>query len=375
MLATFATLLAYDAAIVPRAHRQIIGRARTAAAIPDPLLRGHASETIAVDTDNAVAVAALAATAPLRRRRATVELLVAYQLLVDYVDRLGERACAGQVRRSLRLGAALAAVAAPAGAIAIDSLGEDGGYLGALVATCRKRLGRLPAHPLIQLDARRAAERCAHALAHTHAAAHRGSVDDLRRWVATQRAPGGYAWWELAAGANSNLAITALLAAAADPALTRREAAAIAAAYWPHVCVMSTLLDSLVDYEQDIASGNFSFVSHYADRDAIRRGVIRAATNSLAATQTLPHRHTHAMIVCGVAAYYATGATEGTLGAEIAPPLLAALEPLVKPIALALRAQRRLQRTPPAPDAGAAARQGGPAGPARTGASGATAGG
>jgi tetraprenyl-beta-curcumene synthase len=152
----------------------------------------------------------------------------------------------------------------------------------------------------------------------------------------------GYSWWEIAAGGNSNLAILALLAAAADPLTTRQEAAAIASAYWPHVCVISTLLDSLVDYERDATSGDFSFVAHYPERAAARRGLIDAATSSLAATQRLRHSDTHSMIVCGVAGYYAAAATSDTFASEIAPSLLAALRPAVTPVVVALRAQRRL---------------------------------
>ena len=341
MLATLRTLLVYEAAIVPHARREIRRWARIAAKIPDPTLRAHACDAIAVDASNAEAVAAFAAIAPPRLRRTTVELLVTYQLLVDYVDTVGERVCAHQFLRGLQIGMALAAaVATPAAPIDLHALGDDGGYLAGLVTACRTRLQQLPAAAALREHAHVAAVRCAHALAHTHTAAERDSVDDLRRWATEQPAPGGYAWWEIAAGGNSSIAILALLGAAADPATTSRDADAIAATYWPHICVMSTMLDSLIDYERDATSGDFSFVSHYPDHDATRRGVIQAATRSLEATRTLSHRDIHAMIVCGVAGYYATGASRGSLASQIAPSLIAALRPTVTPIAVALRAQR-----------------------------------
>jgi tetraprenyl-beta-curcumene synthase len=344
MLATLRTLIAYEAIIVPHARREIRRWARIAATIPDPTLRAHATDSITVDASNAEAVAAFAALAPRRLRRTTIELLVTYQLLVDYVDTLGERVCAEQLRSGLAIGSALAAaVAVPASPVELDPLGDDGGYLAALVAACRTLLWQLPSAAVIAPQAQVAAVRCGHALAYTHTAAERGSVAELRRWAMAQTDAGDYSWWEIAAGGNSSIAILALLGAAADPLTTRCDADAVAAAYWPHICVVSTMLDSLVDYERDATTGDFSFVSHYPHHSETQHGVIRAAINSLEATRILPHRHTHAMIVCGVAGYYAAGAADGTLGSQIAPSLLTALRPTVTPIVLALRTQRRLR--------------------------------
>ena len=142
-LKTLATLSDYGASIVPRARREIRRWAAVAAAIPDPELRSHATHAIRVDSRNAEAVAALAATSPRRQRRATVELLVTYQLLVDYVDTLGERVCADELQHGLSLGMALvSAVRPPSSPVDLDPLGDDGGYLVALVTSCRGRLSR-----------------------------------------------------------------------------------------------------------------------------------------------------------------------------------------------------------------------------------------
>jgi tetraprenyl-beta-curcumene synthase len=342
-LRTFNTLSNYGVSIVPCARREIRRWAAAAAAIPDPVLRAHATDAIAVDASNAEAVAALAATTPRRQRRTTVKLLVAYQVLVDYVDTVGERVCAHELRRGLEIGKALtAAIAAPASPLRLNPLGDDGGYLVALVAACRVRLWQLHSAAVVEQQAAAAATRCAQALAHSHTAARLGTIDGLRQWATAQPATADYSWWEIAAGGNSSIAILALLAAAADPATTVRDTAAVAAAYWPHICVMSTMLDSLVDYERDATTGDASFVSHYPDPAAVRRGLIRATTRSLAATMPLRSSHTHTMIVCGVAGYYAASATHGSLATRLAPSIVAALGPTATPIILALRVQHRL---------------------------------
>lgn len=353
MLATAKTLIAYRTAIVPHAHREIRRWAHIAAGVPDATLRHHAARAIEVDTGNALAIAALAATAPRRLRRRTVELVVAYQVLVDYIDRLNETVCAGQLLRGLRVGVALSsALAKPGSPIDVDPLGDDGGYLVSLVAACRERLWSLPSAAAIQQQARIAAARCSQALACTHVAAENGTLADVRRWTAKQKSPGEYSWWELAAGGTSNIAVTALLAAASDSETTSADAGAVAAAYWPHICVFSTMLDSLVDYERDVVTGEFSFVSHYAGATAVREGLIRAACLSLAAAASLRHSRIHTMIVCGVASYYAASAAQGSLASSITPSLLAFLGPVTVPIALTLRASDRIRASRGRPVAG-----------------------
>lgn len=341
MLRIIIELVKYEAIIVSQTRREIRKWTAAAAAIPDPLLRETATCAIAVDASNAEAAAAFAVMAPRSLIRLAVELLVAYQILLDYVDALGERICSDRMLRGLTIGMALtAAFARPSTPLALDPLGDDGGYLVALVAVCRSRLWQLPSAAAVEHQAEIAAKRCAQALAYTHTAARRGA-GELRKWTATQPATSGYTWWEIAAGGNSNLAILALLAAAADPGTTSDDAMAVAAAYWPHVCVMSTLLDSLVDYERDAMTDNFSFVSHYPDRAALREGVLRSTARSLAANAALRRRHIHTMIVCGVAGYYAAVATPGSLAARVAPSLLEALGPSATPIVRALRWRHR----------------------------------
>ncbi|HYV14975.1 MAG TPA: DUF2600 family protein [Conexibacter sp.] len=344
MLRTLKALSDYQASILPRARREINRWANVAAAIPDPTLRKYAMDGILLERTNPQAVAALAATAPRRQRRSTIELLVAYQVLLDYLDTAGEQLCADELHRGVAFGMALAAAVSPPGSpIQLDPVGNDGGYLSALVTACRARLWQLPSAAVIAREAEIAAVRCAQGLAHTHTATWHGTNTELRRWTGTQFGTNGYSWWEIAAGTNSNLAVLALLAAAADAKTTHQDALAIASAYWPHVCVLSTLYDSLVDFERDEMTGDFSFISHYPSNAALRFGLIRARRRSLTASTPLRRGHIHKMIICGVAGYYVAFPTRGSLAAQLAPSLLAELDPAGKLIILVLRAQHRVQ--------------------------------
>ena len=336
-LAVLARLIDYEASIVALARREIRRWATAAAAIPDPTLRRLATEAIAVDARNAEAAAAFAVTAPRHLRRTTVELLVAQQLLLDYVDMLGEQIA--DLQCGLVLSSALpATISNPVWTPGFDPF-NDGGYLVALTAICHRRLRQLPSMSAVEQQAEVAATRCAEALAHTHTAARSRDVAELRRWAATQASTQGYAWWEIAAGGNSNLALLALLAAAADPATTHAYASEIASAYWPHVCAMSTLLDSIVDHERDATCVNFSFVSHYPEVGAARDGLIHATRLSLTAVRPLRDSRTHTMIVYGVAGYYAASAAPGSLAAEVAPSVVGQLGHAATPIVVALRAR------------------------------------
>lgn len=345
MCATAAALVGYELLIVPRALREVARWARRAAWTSAPTLRGHATGAIESDADNAIAIAALAVTAPLRRRWQAVALLVAFQVLIDYVDRLGERVCPERIAASVALGRALSsALEPPSAPLGFEPLADDDGYLAALVLACRRLLWRLPAAAVVAPPARAAADRCAHALAYSHHAAATGTTDELRRWTAAQEGAEEYEWWEVAAGGVSNMAVSALLAAAADHATSQHEAAAIAAAYWPHMCVLSTILDSAVDRERDAEGGDISYVSHYPSDAAARAGMIAAATRSLTATRGLRRARTHALIVCGLACHYAASAPPGGFAAQVLPDVVDSLRPTATPIALALRAQRRLLR-------------------------------
>lgn len=126
----------------------------------------------------------------------TTELLVSWQVLIDYVDALGEQAEDDPLAYGQAIGTALAASVDGAPSPAID----DEGHLGALVTVCNRRLDRLPAASAVVRAAADAAVRCSEALAQTHAAANSGDTGPLQRWAQRQHQPTPYAWWEISAG-------------------------------------------------------------------------------------------------------------------------------------------------------------------------------
>jgi tetraprenyl-beta-curcumene synthase len=362
-------LARYTATIVPRARAEISRWQPRAQRIPDPSLRDLALATLGEEHLNAEAAAVFALLAPRGARREVVELLVAWQLMFDYLDTITERDGDEPLRSSLALHRALVeslerpgARDARVGARGAGGAGgrraraeqaarvtpprdaeDDGGYLAELVATCRRRLWALPAAAAIVPAAEREARRCGEAQSHTHAAMLGGELGALRRWAREDRPGLGLQWWESAAAGISSLAVHALLAAAAVPGTTARDAERIARAY-TDICALSTLLDSLVDVDADSRTGNLSYFSQYPSPAAAAGGMRRLAARSAAGVARLPLSRVHRVIVSGLAGFYVSdeGARSNAATLAASDAVLTQLAPAVRPALVLLRARRAL---------------------------------
>jgi tetraprenyl-beta-curcumene synthase len=338
----------YWSSVAPVVRRELRRWERRAGAIANPILRGHALGKLREERFNAEVAATLSTLAPKRLRRRVIAAIVAFQVIYDYLDVLSEQLVVAPLDNGRQLYRAFAAALSP-GESAIDYYRhnpqrDDGGYLDALVATCRAGFHALPAAAIVAPVAQRTAARCGEAQTRTHAIVIEGPAQ-LEGWAANQLPGQRLTWWELAAGcAASVLAVHALIAAAADPRTTQAEALRIDAAYLP-ICALTTLLDSLVDRDADLACGDHAYLSYYADDAAVADRVRAVAREAMAGAQTLRHASHHTMSVSGAAAYYlsAPGA-----GAERARPIsrdvARELKPLIAPIMQIFHAWRLAKR-------------------------------
>jgi len=304
-----ATLWRYGATVLPCARRELRRWERRTRAISDPALHAHACTTLREEDGNAEGAALLALAAPRERRPTVVRLLVAVQVLYDYLDTLSEQAAPDPLAASRLLHGALRAALLEA-PIADWYRGydwaEDGGYLAALVARCRELHAALPARALVAPGLRRALERAGECQSRNHAAM-LGALPtaSLAAWAAALPADGApLRWWELAAAAGSSLALHALLAAAADPRLTPAGAARLEAAYWPWTCALNTLLESVADAHADARSGNHSYVGRYATRDEAVERLAGIAARAAAGVERLPDARHHGGVLTAMASFY-----------------------------------------------------------------------
>ncbi len=253
--------------------------------------------------------AALFAVIPCSRNAQLVRALVAFQVALDYLDTVTERPGTDAQPHGMALHHALVEAVNP-GTPTSDYYRHrpeenDGEYLRALVSSCQSACRALPSLGVVRRQMTRASEGLAvQVLNHVPDPAARDAA--LVTWVRERNGDhcDWLAWFEQTAAASSTLGIYALMASAADPALTSADAARVDAAYHPWTCLLCTLMDSVVDTREDQTSGHHSYVSHYADLGvAIDRicEVLRCALKDL---ESLPNGARHCIIATGMVSMY-----------------------------------------------------------------------
>lgn len=293
----------------PLARREIVHWRRRAAAIPDARLRRVALCTLHREHGNLEGAAAFALLAPLRQRAAVVRAAVAFQTAYDYADSLAEQAEADGTRalhEALR--AALPSCQAEGEQQREITRPDDGGYLQALIATCRSTVATLPSLPTVEPRLLDAIDRTIdyQTLIHRHDSPEAW----LAAWAAQRAVPGAeLAWWETVAACASSLAIFAQLAAAAHPHLSRDDAAAIDRAYFPWIGALHVLLDSLLDLPDDARTGHHSLVAHYQSTAETAQRLDAISATAFAAAANLPRGELHALLAAAMAAFYLVDTT------------------------------------------------------------------
>jgi tetraprenyl-beta-curcumene synthase len=339
----------YWPSVWPLARAQLRRWELRARAIEDPRLRRLALGKLRNEAFNAEVAATLATLAPSEQRERAVEAIVALELLFDYLDGLTERPSADALRDGNSLFRAFTDALDPAAESERDYYREhpeadDGGYLQELSSAVRVAVARLPGAAAIEEPARRSAMRCAEAQIRIHAEPRLGSAQ-LREWAEREAQGTGLPWRELAAGAASSvLAIHALIAAGADHRATRAEALEIEAAYLS-IGVLITVLDSLVDYDEDKRASEPGFIRFYEDRDRLAGSLASVAARAVRQAGALRDGAHHVMTLAGVVAYYTS--TPGARGEQARPVtarLRGELGPVIYPTLMVMHAWRVAKR-------------------------------
>lgn len=316
--------------------------------IPDPRLRRLAVAKLASEHLNAQAAAVFATLVPLRHRRCAARLMVAFQVMYDYLDAVSEQPAADQVANGLALHEALTAAVAPTSPVvdyyAHSSSGrDDGGYLEAIVASCRARLSRMPAAATVRPALARCAVRCGAGQTRTHAVDSAG-VPQLRAWGESLIPASRYRWWEVTAAGASSLALHALFAAAGDGNTTVQDAREVERAYFPSICALSTLLDAFADHGSDRCEGNRNYLDYYVTNTEAVRRLREIAADADHASRQLRRGARHAAIASGISAFYLSAAHAREPGNRAAVShIVEALRPSsIRPLLAILRVKRCL---------------------------------
>jgi tetraprenyl-beta-curcumene synthase len=284
--------------------------------IPDPRIRADAVDVLTRKRGNTDG-AALFWTLVRRRNLGLLRLLVAHELIWDFLDNVSERGAHAGERNGRHLHRAVVESLDPDRPISdyyrYHPWKDDGGYLRALVETCRTCVRHLPSYPLVRSLAIREATRAeVQGLNHETSDARRDRA--LQAWAA-QEFPGQHAevsWFELTATASAPLVIHVLLALAAEPRSSERDVLDTYAVYFPWVSLATVMLDSYADRADDAAAGAHIYFDHY-DNDAhalarLRESIGRSARGAL----RLPNGERHAVLIACMVAMYLSKASVRT---------------------------------------------------------------
>lgn len=344
ILALLSAGIIYWLRIYPCARRELRHWERHACTIPNSTLRAHALQKLTEEHLNPEAAAFFAILGPRRHRTQLVRLMVTYQIMYDYLDAINEQPDSAPLKNGLQLHNALTHAVSPR-ECSTDYYQhhpqhDDGGYLKTLVQTCREILQALPSTSVITPLLIHAADRCGEGQSRNHAVLTEGNTQ-LVDWSTAQAPESGYLWWELAAAGISCLSLHALFAAAATKT-TLEEAERLDTVYFPPICAISALLDSLIDHPHDDGTTNHSFANHYSSSLMAAERFVAITTDASTLICEIPHSRRHKIVLAGIASFYLSAPEAMTKFADpISIRLIDSLGQITTPILAAMRFRRK----------------------------------
>jgi hypothetical protein len=346
--ATFAdSARCYWLEIFPAARRELSEWRRRAGAISEPGLRRDGLLAIESKSGNAEGLAAFAVLAQRTNRQSVIRAVIAYQTALDYLDSLTERTSTPRAEK-LTLNRALE--------VAVDSelsldayrkeiaQRDDAEYLNALVEACRSNLDGLPSYASGRGALRRRARIAAESQAMNHSLLQGAAEEEVADWAHTAAQASnlvgeGLRWWEVVAAAASTPALGALAALAARPGATESDFHDVDSVYFPWVNALNTLLDSLVDLDED--PSNQRHIERYGSPQAAAERVAAIATRAREGVADLADPRRHELILAAMGGYYlADPAAWVGERSEIAAAVQASLGPFARSTLLVHKLRR-----------------------------------
>jgi tetraprenyl-beta-curcumene synthase len=339
----------YWTTVAPIVRSELARWTARATQIEEPRLRSLALLTLQDEGFAAEVAATLATLTPYRRRPTAIRAIVALEVMYDYLDALTEQPSPNPLANGRLLFKAFTDAIEPGADLASDYYrhcpsGTDGGYLTELAATVTSALASLPVTQELAPAMLRAAARCVEAEVLTHAAI-LTDTSGVERWARESADGSGLEWREFLAGAASSvLTVHALIALAGDIGTTTEHAEPIDDVYLA-LGALSTMLDSVVDYEQDAADGRLAYINNYDDRAVLGQRLAFVAREVARRARDAPATAHHLMTLAGVAAYYTSApSARSELACPVTSRVQAELHPLIVPTLAVMRAWRLAKR-------------------------------
>jgi tetraprenyl-beta-curcumene synthase len=348
----------YWTSVFPRVSRELASWRKRAGEIPDPALRTQALEALA-KRGNMEGAAAFATFVPLEQRAAVVRATVAFQTAYNHLDTISEQSGSiGPAEARVLHEALLAAIAClmpgtwSGRGRSVESghdherqihpqKNSENGYLAALVETCQGALSELPSYELAAPAAIRAAERVV-----SFQAFNRRERGDMEHWGRAQTPAGSdLRWWETAASGGSSLGVHVMIAAAAEPGIGCAHVDALERAYSPWIGALHSMLDQLIDVEEDTSSGQPNLIELYGSPVEAAERMALLAGRALECARGLEPKHRHELIVAAMASFY-LAAPEARVGeaAVVTRAVLDVFGRLARPALAIFKTRRTAER-------------------------------
>ncbi len=309
--------------------------------IPDPKIREDALVALEIKRPNTDG-AALFWIITTRRCPSLLRLLVAYEIMADFLDSTIERGAYAGIANGRQLHRALVEAVDVSRPLSdyfrYHPWGDDGGYLSRLVEACRDGCAALPSYEDVRpLLLRAAGLAQVQGLNHELNLALREAI--LKVWAECQcEATAEIGWYEMAGAASAWLTVFALLAIAAEPARAVGETEEVYEAYFPWISLSATLLDSYGDLTADLESEETSFIAYYGPLEVAVERIGEVLLRATVEVRLLRHGARHSVILAAMVAMYLS--KDSVMTADMTPssqqllrsagPLAALLMPVLR---------------------------------------------
>lgn len=275
--------------------------------IPDPELRRQALASIATKRFHCEGGALYSLLAG-RHYREAIQFIVAYQTISDYLDNLCDRSTSQDPDDFRALHESMLQALQPevslTGYYRFRREQDDGGYLLALVQSCRDVLKRLVHYDQGIATLLKLAGLYIDLQVHKHV--HQDDrVPRLQAWFAGhEKDMPPMAWYEFAACTGSTLGIFCIVSQLFNPSTTLLLVEKIRSAYFPWVQGLHILLDYLIDQEEDRNGLDLNFCFYYADDRHLSGRLSHFYRQAQESVAGLPDEKFHRLITRGLLAIY-----------------------------------------------------------------------
>ncbi|MEE9912196.1 MAG: tetraprenyl-beta-curcumene synthase family protein [Deltaproteobacteria bacterium] len=275
--------------------------------IPDPELRRQALASIETKTFHCEGGSLYGLLAGKQYREA-IKFIVAYQTISDYLDNLCDRSTSQDPDDFRALHESMIQALTPEAPLTayyrFRQEHDDGGYLAALVQTCRDVLGHLSNYPAGARVLRELAGVYIDLQVHKHVR-NDERLPRLQAWFsAHEKNLPEMAWYEFAACAGSTLGIFCVVSQLFQQATSGELVVRTRNAYFPWVQGLHILLDYLIDQEEDRKGLDLNFCSYYENNEQLSRRLSYFYSQAQASVANLPHAKFHHLITRGLLSIY-----------------------------------------------------------------------